>query len=38
MAILYLPKPATPSDTANEIDKDIWNQEVGAYVKGVKLL
>ena len=32
MYIISLTKPTAPGDTADEIDREIWKQEVGAYV------
>ena len=38
MAIVYLTTPTAPGDKYYEIDRDIWKQEVGVYIKGKKLL
>ena len=38
MAIISLTTLTAPGDKDYEIDRDIWKQEVGVYVKGKKLL
>ena len=35
ISIIALPNPTAPGDTVDKTDRDIWKQEVGAYVKEI---
>ena len=35
ISIIALQNPTAPGDTVDKTDRDIWKQEVGAYVKEI---